>query len=53
MILTELHPEEAQALKQEFFKDKRVAVHQLDGYQALKHFAAGRAPWFSALRSSL
>lgn len=38
MILTELHPEEAVQLKREFQGDKQVAVHQLDGYQALKAF---------------
>jgi 23S rRNA (adenine2030-N6)-methyltransferase len=38
MILTELHAQDAQALKQEFKNDKQVAVHQQDGYQALKAF---------------
>lgn len=38
MVLTELHPEEAAELKREFRGDKQVAVHQLDGYQALKAF---------------
>jgi len=38
MILTELHPEEAAALKQEFFRDKQVAIHHLAAYQALKAF---------------
>lgn len=36
MILCELHPEDAQQLKQEFRHDKQVAVHQRDGYEALK-----------------
>ncbi|MFT3741372.1 MAG: 23S rRNA (adenine(2030)-N(6))-methyltransferase RlmJ [Gammaproteobacteria bacterium] len=38
MILTELHPEDAEQLKTRFKQDARVAVHQLDGYQALKAF---------------
>jgi 23S rRNA (adenine2030-N6)-methyltransferase len=38
MILTELHPEDRRQLKQRFLQDKQVAVHHLDGYQALKAF---------------
>ena len=38
MILSELHPEEVQLLKQNFHADKQVAIHHLDGYQALKAF---------------
>ncbi len=38
MILSELHPDNARRLKQFFAYDKRVAVHQQDGYQSLKAF---------------
>lgn len=38
MILTELHREDAFLLKQAFNLDKQVAVHQQDGYLALKAF---------------
>ncbi|MDF3054747.1 MAG: hypothetical protein K0Q74_654 [Gammaproteobacteria bacterium] len=38
MVLTELHLEDNSQLKQLFSKDKQVAVHYLDGYQALKAF---------------
>lgn len=38
MILTELHPTDAETLKAEFKYDKQVSVHLLDGYQALKAF---------------
>lgn len=38
MVLCELHPEVFKLLKQEFNTDKQVAVHFLDGYQALKAF---------------
>lgn len=38
MILGELHPDNARLLKQFFTSDKRVAVHQQDGYQSLKAF---------------
>ena len=38
MILTELHHEDIQTLKQYFYQDKQVAVHYLDGYQSLKAF---------------
>lgn len=38
MILTELHPQEMQLLKQEFLRDQQTSVHHLDGYQALKAF---------------
>ncbi len=36
MILCELHSKEVQYLKEEFAGDRRVAVHSMDGYQALK-----------------
>ena len=35
-LLAELQPDEATALKSEFRRDPRVAVHHMDGYQALK-----------------
>lgn len=38
MILTELHPEDARTLKNEFKHDKQTSVHLLDGYQGLKAF---------------
>jgi 23S rRNA (adenine2030-N6)-methyltransferase len=38
MILSELHPYDVGLLKQVFNNNKQVAVHQLDGYQALKAF---------------
>ena len=38
MILAELHPEDAQTLKQLFRWDKQVATHFLDGYTAFKAF---------------
>src|SRR3569623_1409897 len=38
MILTELHPTDAAALKDEFAGDRQVAVHHLDAYQGLKAF---------------
>lgn len=38
MILSELHPQDVNLLKQVFLNDKQVAIHQLDGYQALKAF---------------
>lgn len=38
MILTELHPNEGQILKQAYAKDPRVNVHISDGYQGLKAF---------------
>lgn len=38
MILTELHQEDIQALKRYFYQDQQVAVHHMDGYQALKAF---------------
>ncbi len=38
MILCELHPPVFDSLKQLFRNDKQVAVHQQDGYQALKAF---------------
>ena len=36
MTLVELHPEDAEVLKAEFARDRQVAVHRMDGYQALK-----------------
>lgn len=38
MVLTELHTTEAPLLKEAFAKSKHVAVHHMDGYQALKAF---------------
>lgn len=38
LIVSELHPTDAAALKEEFAGDSQVAVHHLDGYQALKAF---------------
>jgi len=38
LILTERHPTEYAALQQEFADDRQVAVHQTDGYGALKAF---------------
>jgi len=38
MILTELHPADAQQLQWEFANDPQVTVHHLDGYQGLKAF---------------
>ncbi len=38
MILTELHAEDWQTLKNNFHIDKRIAVHHQDAYQALKAF---------------
>lgn len=35
LMLMELHPTEAKALKQQFFRDKRVAVHNRDGYEGV------------------
>ncbi len=37
-VLSELNPEEAAALRTLFRDDGRVAVHAMDGYQALKAF---------------
>jgi len=36
LVLAELHPEEARALKTEFQRDTRAAVHERDGYEMLK-----------------
>jgi 23S rRNA (adenine2030-N6)-methyltransferase len=36
LTLAELHPVEARALKAEFQRDQRTAVHQRDGYEMLK-----------------
>lgn len=38
IILSELHPEDAQLLKQAFKDDSQVAVHHMNGYHALKAF---------------
>ncbi len=38
MILSELHQEDVKYLKQVFWNDKQVAVHHVDGYQAIKAF---------------
>jgi 23S rRNA (adenine2030-N6)-methyltransferase len=38
MVLTELHAEDWQQLKNNFHHDRRTAVHHQDGYQALKAF---------------
>lgn len=38
MVISELHPQDAILLKQEFWGDSQVAVHELDGYLALKAF---------------
>jgi 23S rRNA (adenine2030-N6)-methyltransferase len=38
MVLTELHGEDWQQLKNNFYYDKQVAVHHHDAYQALKAF---------------
>lgn len=38
MVLMELHPEEAHALKQEFRGDAQVHVHEMDGFLGLKGF---------------
>lgn len=38
IILTELHPEDAARLREEFARDRQVAVHHLDGYHGLKAF---------------
>lgn len=36
LVLAELHPEEARALKAEFQRDTRASVHARDGYEMLK-----------------
>ncbi|MDR3514681.1 MAG: 23S rRNA (adenine(2030)-N(6))-methyltransferase RlmJ [Azospirillaceae bacterium] len=36
LIAVELHPDDARSLKREFAGDRHVAVHHMDGYQALK-----------------
>lgn len=38
MILSELHPEEFNALKNRFHRDKQIAIHHQDGYQSLNAF---------------
>ncbi|HSK39420.1 MAG TPA: 23S rRNA (adenine(2030)-N(6))-methyltransferase RlmJ, partial [Arenibaculum sp.] len=36
LVLAELHPEDAAALKREFAGDRQVAVHHMDGWLALR-----------------
>ncbi|MGH8369383.1 MAG: 23S rRNA (adenine(2030)-N(6))-methyltransferase RlmJ, partial [Gammaproteobacteria bacterium] len=36
MIFAERHPEEAALLKQQFHRDRRVAVHERDGYEMIR-----------------
>jgi 23S rRNA (adenine2030-N6)-methyltransferase len=38
LVACELHPEEAAALRRRFARDTQVAVHERDGYAALKAF---------------
>jgi 23S rRNA (adenine2030-N6)-methyltransferase len=38
MVLTELHPQEYEILKNTFITSKQTSVHLLDGYQGLKAF---------------
>jgi 23S rRNA (adenine2030-N6)-methyltransferase len=38
MVLMELHKDDVQMLKQNFFNDQQVAVHHCDGYLGLKAF---------------
>ena len=38
LILAELHPEDAQLLKQNFKNDRQVAVHHTDAYHSMKAF---------------
>lgn len=38
MVLSELHSQDFEKLRQEFFRDSQVAVHHQDAYQALKAF---------------
>ncbi len=38
MVLAELHPEDVLQLKQLFAKDKRISIHHMNGYHALKAF---------------
>lgn len=38
MVLTELHTTEAPLLKEAFAQHRHIAVHHMDGYQALKAF---------------
>ena len=48
MILSELHPEDAQTLKTHFVGEPQIAVHQRDGYELAKAFlpvAEKRALW--------
>ncbi|HIZ50147.1 MAG TPA: 23S rRNA (adenine(2030)-N(6))-methyltransferase RlmJ [Candidatus Pseudomonas excrementavium] len=48
MILSELHPEDAQTLKAHFAEAPQIAVHQRDGYELAKAFlpvAEKRALW--------
>ncbi|CAA6603144.1 Ribosomal RNA large subunit methyltransferase J [Rhodospirillaceae bacterium LM-1] len=38
LVLAELHPDDALTLKAQFHGDRQVAVHHMDGWQALKAF---------------
>ncbi len=38
MVLSELHPDVYQTIKQRFAHDNKVSTHRLDGYQSLKAF---------------
>jgi 23S rRNA (adenine2030-N6)-methyltransferase len=38
MVLTELHEEDYETLKQLYWREKQIAVHHQDGYNALKAF---------------
>jgi 23S rRNA (adenine2030-N6)-methyltransferase len=42
MVLTELHEDEYDALKNNFPHDKQIGIHNLDGYQGLKAFLPPR-----------
>ena len=42
MLLCELHPTDHERLKSLFRRDRKVAVHLIDGYQALKAFLPPR-----------
>lgn len=38
LLLTELHPQDYEALYRQFHRDKRIAIHKQDAYQGLKAF---------------
>jgi len=38
LVAVELHPEEARALRRAFAHERQVAVHEADGYEALRAF---------------